>query len=63
MFASLTFTLLSLSGVIPAEMTGLSVVCVFADVSLFWCSNASSPFILWRPVWANGFHVYVRLPY
>jgi hypothetical protein len=52
MFASLTFTLLSLLGVIPAGMTGLSVV--FTDVCLFWCSDASSLYILWRPVWSSG---------
>jgi len=28
--------------VIPAGMTGLSFLYVFADVRLFWCSDAAS---------------------
>jgi hypothetical protein len=35
MFASLTFMFLSLLGVIPAGMTGLSFVFVFTDVICF----------------------------
>jgi len=33
-------------------MTGLSFVYGFADVSLFWCSDAPSLYTLWRPVWS-----------
>jgi len=54
MLASLMFTLLSLLGVIPAGITGLSVVYVFAEVSFFWCSDTSSLYILWHPVWSSG---------
>jgi hypothetical protein len=35
MFASLTFTFLSLLGVIPAGMMGLSFVFVFKDIIFF----------------------------
>jgi len=51
MFASLTFTFWSPAGVIAAGMTGLSFVYVCADVSLVLCSDASSLYTLWRPVW------------
>jgi hypothetical protein len=42
MFASLTFTFLSLVGVIPAPMRGLTFLNVLADFSLFRSSNASN---------------------